>query len=479
MRSEARFGPELPLPYDPDTQGVVLLGTLEGEGKKLPVRVACASGISLFVGFPQDAPPADQSVFTRLLLQLPEAKVELSRCRFHAERDLAGLAGRLVFLDDVYDCRSLLEGKLVNVRTFLQNVPLVLTQKDGIRPEFREYTANVLYDLSIYKRFFDAQDRRIADEPEHVALAAERSLLLAEGQGFFRDLDTKLARLDALVKDYAPEEHARHGFYLRCLAWDFILGAPIFRRTNLKPRGYAGDAEMMVMLYENAYRGDTLFQKLLHKHAVETQAAQAVRSRRLLVAAAVREASARSLSRGEARFRFGSLAAGPAWELDEIFQDEDDCGRLQCLLLDQDPHALALARETALRIERRLGRTLDVSYLDESVRTMVRKPHAAERLGRFHFLYSMGLFDYLTPLVAAAVLRRAYELLLPGGTLLVGNFHLGNPNRNYMAYWLDWVLCHRTEPALLQLAAGLPGARTSLSFDSTRCQMFLRVDREA
>jgi extracellular factor (EF) 3-hydroxypalmitic acid methyl ester biosynthesis protein len=90
----------------------------------------------------------------------------------------------------------------------------------------------------------------------------------------------------------------------------------------------------------------------------------------------------------------------------------------------------------------------------------------------------MGLFDYLTPPVAAAVLRRLYALLHPGGTLLVGNFHVGNPNRNYMAYWLDWVLYHRTEDDLRELGAQLPGARVQVGFDPTRCQMFLEIVRE-
>jgi extracellular factor (EF) 3-hydroxypalmitic acid methyl ester biosynthesis protein len=439
--------------------------------------VTFASGISLFVGFPSDAPPPDQSIFTRLLLKLPQADVELSRCRFHAERDLRGVSGRLVFLDDVYDCRSLIEGKVINVRTFRQNVPLVLNQKESIRPAFRDYTANVLFDLSTYKRFFDAQDRRIQDEPEHVANAAEASLLANEGRDFFKGLDAHLSRLDALVEGFRPEEHAQHGFYLRCLAWDYILGAPIFKRTNLKPRGYAGDAEMMVMLYENAFLGDSLFSKLLHKHALETPAAQAVRARRRLVAEAVLTESERWRERGEGTLRFASLAAGPAWELADLYRTPDDFRRLRCVLLDQDPHALDLARQTVERLEQSFQQRLDVRYLTQSVRVMLRGKGLAERLGRFHFLYSMGRFDYLTPPVAQAVLRSMYELLEPGGALLVGNFHVRNPNRNYMAYWLDWVLYHRTEEEMLELCAGLPGARTSIGFDPTACQMFLKVER--
>jgi extracellular factor (EF) 3-hydroxypalmitic acid methyl ester biosynthesis protein len=89
----------------------------------------------------------------------------------------------------------------------------------------------------------------------------------------------------------------------------------------------------------------------------------------------------------------------------------------------------------------------------------------------------MGLFDYLTTPVARAVLTRAYELLAPGGTLLVGNFHVGCPTRVQMDYWGDWPLVYRTEEAMLALADGLPEAGRALLWDEHRCQLFLRLTR--
>ena len=44
----------------------------------------------------------------------------------------------------------------------------------------------------------------------------------------------------------------------------------------------------------------------------------------------------------------------------------------------------------------------------------------------------MGLFDYLTTPVARATLSRLFELVLPGGALLVGNYHVANRSRTYM-----------------------------------------------
>jgi extracellular factor (EF) 3-hydroxypalmitic acid methyl ester biosynthesis protein len=108
---------------------------------------------------------------------------------------------------------------------------------------------------------------------------------------------------------------------------------------------------------------------------------------------------------------------------------------------------------------------------------MLRDRGLRDRLGRFHVVYSMGLFDYLTPPVAKAVLARLVDLLEPGGAVVVGNFHSSQPSRVYMDYWMDWPLYYRTEESFHALAEGLP-ARASLSFDPTGCQMFLKLERE-
>src|SRR6185369_15852802 len=119
-----------------------------------------------------------------------------------------------------------------------------------------------------------------------------------------------------------------------------------------------------------------------------------------------------------------------------------------------------------------------VRYISDSVRTMLRKGDLTERLGgKYHFIYSLGLFDYLTPPVARVVLRKLFQLLVPGGSVVVGNYHVQNPTRYYMEYWMDWVLYYRTEDELSGLAEGLEGANMTLSFEETKCQMFLQLDR--
>ena len=87
------------------------------------------------------------------------------------------------------------------------------------------------------------------------------------------------------------------------------------------------------------------------------------------------------------------------------------------------------------------------------------------RIGRlaeasFDLIYSAGLYDYLREGGAARLTRNLFDLLKPGGSLIIGNFSLRNPLhlRFPMEYLYDWVLIHRDEKAMARLAGGIPDA---------------------
>jgi extracellular factor (EF) 3-hydroxypalmitic acid methyl ester biosynthesis protein len=472
--------PEALEPLPPPTSSTPhVAGVAVREGVEIPVTVGAASRVSLCVAFPEGTEPLDQAVFERLQLELKgRGTVELTTCRYVAEPAREGWSGRLVFLQDVYDFERLFRaGTVTNLRAFFANVPLVLDQKQGIKREFKDFVADAVYDYSVRKRFFDEQDRILSEEPPHVAQAARDAILATEGRSFFAFIDEHVRALEAQTRDFTREEHERHGFYLRRMVWPYILGSAFMRRTNLKPRGYAGDAEMMRMIYENGYEGRYLFNQLLHKYPLEHPAAQAVRNRRRMIPQVARELMGRFPRAGSHGFRLLSVACGPAWELQDLLLTQEDVERFHFALLDQDPEALALATEGIRRIEEARSVRVSVEEIVDSVRTMLRIRDLGARYGRYHFIYSMGLFDYLTTPVARAVLSRLWEMVLPGGTLLVGNYHVDCASRTYLEYWCDWSLFYRTEEAFLGLAEGLEGAKASVQFEDTRSQMFLRVER--
>jgi len=368
------------------------------------------------------------------------------------------------------------DDKLEKLQAELFTLPLIIAHKDKITRSFIEYTANLTYDLNAYKKLFDLLDSRYADEPEEIKQPVQQAIIETEGRKFMNFLDEKLDELENIIINFSKKDHERHGYYLRKQLWTFLMCSPFMTRTNIKPRGYSGDSVMIQMIYDDQYAGSSTFGKLMHKHPVEHPAAQAVRNRRGLVAKMLRALQSRDLKPAP-KIRVLSVACGPALELQDVVTSAADCGRYHFTLLDQDEDALAEAKSRIRRIEKKLGQKIEAEFLKESVRTMPNIAELEKSGKNFDFIYSLGLFDYLTPPVAKAVIGKLYRLLKGGGEMVIGNFHISNASRYYMEYWLDWVLYYRSEQEFRDLLKNVESAVANIVFEDTGNQMLMQVKR--
>jgi extracellular factor (EF) 3-hydroxypalmitic acid methyl ester biosynthesis protein len=355
------------------------------------------------------------------------------------------------------------------------NLPLRLAYKSNIRPAFWDYTSALVYDLSVYQSAFDRFDGEIAG-----CVAGERrrlweEMLAAEGRRFIDFFNRTLTELRGLVDGFSETEHQHHGYFFRRQVWNIILHIPFLTQTNLKPRGYPGDSELMQMIYRNDYEGRSTFGRLLHKACVELPAAQSVRNRKRMLVDFIRSLRASGGPPPGAPMRLLSIACGPAFELRDLFGSAADCGCFEVSLMDQDEKALAEAAAVQAEVAARVGAMPPVTFLNASVRTMLLSRRLSETWGRFHFIYALGLFDYLNPPVARALLKRLLPLLEPGGEMLVGNYHVGNVTKSSMDYWADWALLYRTEEEFLGLLPESSDTAARLLFEPTGCQMFLHI----
>lgn len=446
--------------------------------QKIPIQAECASKYSLFFRFCEKQRMIDFNKPVNLLIQNDGNHLEVGPCRIISGTDIIGCNGRIVFERDVYDIKSLLHKKKIEkLQTFSSELHPLLERKEKVKPSFKKYIADLSYDLGVYKKLFDAMDMRYRSEPEEVQRAVQKAIIYSEGPDFRRFFEDKLLELKGLVQDFSPEEHRHHGYYFRRQLWNFIMSCPFTSRATLKPRGYAGDSELMRMIYLNDYQGDSTFSKIAHKHAVEHTAAESVRYRIHLITHMLKKRGDFSARPSLQKIKILSVGCGPAFELKQILMSPQDCERYQFTLFDQDASALSEATEVTSEIKKDLGLSPEIDYVQGSVRLMLFSRQLKRKWGQFEFIYSMGLFDYLNTRVASAVLDRLYRLLKPGGDLVVGNFHIDNPSKYYMQYWGDWYLLHRTEAELRNLFRNDSNAKVSILYDETKSQMFLHINK--
>ncbi|HET7016806.1 MAG TPA: hypothetical protein VFI65_22985 [Streptosporangiaceae bacterium] len=247
--------------------------------------------------------------------------------------------------------------------------------------------------------------------------------------------------------------------------------SPLAGRCYRKPLGYAGDFEMMNMLYRNESLGDTLFGRALSRIVLDTDAAQAVRNRVHYLAGKIRATIARREPGQPARLL--SVASGPAMEIQYLLRTDPGllaAGRAEISLLDQDPSALKHSREQIEALAAQAGIEITLRCYNTSIRTVI-----AEGLtGFYDLIYSAGLFDYLKDHTARAAGSQLVSALAPGGQAVIGNFAAVNPSRPMQELLLDWPLLHRSTDDLRRLFGDL-GSGITIEQEGTGVNLFALI----
>lgn len=260
----------------------------------------------------------------------------------------------------------------------------------------------------------------------------------------FNNLVSKIARLGkaarTVVTDYAHSELQNH-----------LFEAPFVFRSFVKPRGYAGDYEMMNLIYRNQPEGASLYAKCLHRYFIDHPAAKAVRNRVGYILGHLNQMVAQKNS-----IKIMSMASGPAYELEAWLGSlpQEHPINIEVHLFDHDVGSLQHAQNklsTAARA-RRLNARIHCHH--NHVRNVIRKGFPVQNVD---FAYSLGLFDYLADKVCFAVAKRMHSVLAPGGKLVLGNFGSYNPSQKMMEFVLSWNLIHRPPAKMKKLFSPLGG----------------------
>ncbi len=284
-----------------------------------------------------------------------------------------------------------------------------------------------------------------------------------------------------------------------------VQEAPFYWRIMNKPNGYPGDAQMMSFIYRNQFEGKTPFGMFLHKHAVSTKACQAVRNRKQYLSQQIIE-----LGQGDVL----SLAAGPAQEIKELL-DIYPGDHFRFLALDHDMETLHKydISDSEARFRYALANAFQIiagNYITARPRRVLsrfcypRKDFSSYmrvlaplkyelyylRKESFDLVYSSGLYDYIKTFAlddskgTVALTRNLFELLRPGGVLIVGNFSPKNPPdlRFPMDYVCEWHLIYRDKAEVMEFARTIPEEQIDdiqIVEEPTGINYFLRIRKRS
>jgi extracellular factor (EF) 3-hydroxypalmitic acid methyl ester biosynthesis protein len=344
-----------------------------------------------------------------------------------------------------------------------------------ITPEFKAWVASLDAYLASVETFLAREECALVAEDLATRQLLESEILDIVAPDITHEMLSATSELANIVSGFGEVEHAAHRAFCRAHLGRFFSRSPFMRRAQEKPLGYAGDYEMMNMLYREHAEGADLFGKAMNLYATAETAARANVNRIHYLVGKIEAAMQRSPGR---RVRLASIGSGPGQEIQTLLTTKPGLGPfLDVALIDQESRAVAYCERALSSLAQSTGALVRV--IPESVRRLLSGRALSAALGERDLVYSAGLFDYLSDRMFAALLATLYDALVPGATLAVGNVATGNPSRWAMEYFSEWFLMHRSARELVALSEGLTPPPTSVCVQSEPLgvNLFLVVER--
>jgi len=255
--------------------------------------------------------------------------------------------------------------------------------------------------------------------------------------------------LNIIRSRHTPDEwltFARTDFLNHSLT-QLIYQDPLTRHSFEKPRGYVGDAELLDYIYGFKQPPQNLSSlgKEIFDFCRDTTVASSVRGRRDVLARTIDGVA----SEATHPVQILSIACGHLREAKESIAFREG-GISQFIAFDQDPLSLEV-----------INHELDdssIQTIQGSVTALVRQKQSFENLD---LVYASGLYDYLSQPFATRLTKIMFDMLRPGGKLLVANFIPNYREIEYMETFMQWYLTCRDESQLEDVAKEIPTSEIS------------------
>lgn len=339
-----------------------------------------------------------------------------------------------------------------------------------------EYRQIVFQVRDWFHKLKESIDQLEKDAPvDNAQEAQEYRMTIVENIGEYvgKVIPQVYNKVPPMLKGLSPEDSQVATDFIREQIGPYIYGAPFASRAYYKPRGYAGDYEMMNHLYRAEVTGKTLFDQCMHKYFVDEPAGAAVKNRGYYLVEKLKQLF--SAHPAHEPLKIISVASGPAVEQQLFLQNSQEFyGRpVNFTCLDQDEESLKHAQKQLGSIERFVKSGYKFNFKNLAIRNVIAGGLPEKD---YDMVYSAGLFDYLTEPVAQMAAQKMMAALKPGGKLIIGNFSTENPCAPFMELWLDWNLIYRSKEDLERMFKGF-GSKVTVEKEPLGVNLFVVIEK--
>ena len=305
----------------------------------------------------------------------------------------------------------------------------------------------------------------------------EREILHALDPHFIRAVTGITESFEHALNQMENELRPLHQSFLRRFLHPLTQCSPFMHRAFEKPLGYAGDFEVVDMMFRDPFQGGTLFAKLLNSYALQLPPVAAHRNRiqYLLDMLGKVALQARAQKRVAKVFNLG---CGPAREVQQFLAVSPLSDQASFVLSDFEEKTLIHTERVLQELKQRHQRRTPVKTIKISVAQLIKQHERRGKPGQeeqYDLIYCAGLFDYLTDSVCHRLMEVFYSMLSPGGLLLATNVD-NHDATNQMECFLDWHLFYR-DPAKMREIAPTQARHDEVAIkgDPTGANVFVEV----
>lgn len=288
-----------------------------------------------------------------------------------------------------------------------------------------------------------------------------------------------MARFEETAVGVSTEKLAVHKEFARRELHPLLLCSPFIHRTFTKPLGYAGDYEMVNMMFRDPWEGESTYAKLVNAAIINSDGARAHRNRiDRLMRYLYQEVSRVQAERRELRVL--NIGCGPAVEVQRFIRENELSERCQFDLMDFNEQTLEYARS---RIDEAIfdsRRRPNIRMIHKSIHSLLKEssqPRRNSSQTQYDLVYCAGLFDYLSDRICTRLLSLFYDWVTPGGFVVATNVHTRNPVRQFIEHIMEWNLIYRDNEQMLSLAPR--GGQNEVNNEETGVNVFLETRKPA
>ncbi len=346
-----------------------------------------------------------------------------------------------------------------------------------VKPGFKNAAIDLLSFFNDSQVWLNRVELGIRNLPAREQVRAEQEALVQLNPHFTSAAGSINEKFEHELNQVEAELRPLHQAFVRRFLHPVTQCSPFMHRAFEKPLGYAGDFEVVDMMFRNPFQGGSYFAKLLNAYALQLPPVVAHRNRIEYLHKKLNDESLQALTQGRS-LRVFNLGCGPAREVQQFLAGSNLSSQASFVLADFEEKTLIHTNHVLHELKARHQRRSQIKTVKLSVAQLI-KEH--ERRGRqaaaeqYDFVYCAGLFDYLTDAVCQHLMDAFYAMLAPGGLLVATNVDK-HAAINQMECFLDWHLKYRDTQKMRDLSPQAAGPEdVVIKRDPSGANVFIEV----